>query len=78
MNFNTEVRPTIYLEKYYPIEGRKDFYKWVIQTPEGLARDFKDEVMYFDPFNYAQAKLVMDARRSVSRLEKLSKKLKLK
>lgn len=52
-------RPTIYLEKYYPIEGRKDFYKWCIVTPEGIAKDYKGNEMYFDSLE--QAKLVRKA-----------------
>jgi len=50
---------TNYLEKHYPIENRKDFYKWVIITPRGQARDYKGDIMYFDSFNLDQAKQVL-------------------
>lgn len=68
MNFNTNIRPSIYLEKRYPIEGRKDFFKWVIVTPEGLAKDINGKEMYFDEFNFDLAKKVMFAKRHVAKL----------
>lgn len=70
MNFNTNNRPEIYLEKRYPIEGRRDFFKWVIVTPNGLAKDFEGKEMYFDPFNFELAKSVMLANRRVARMNK--------
>lgn len=68
VKLNKEGRPSIYLEKHYPIEGRKDFYKWVIQTPKGLAKDFEGNVMYFDNFALETAKDVLRAKRKVARL----------
>jgi hypothetical protein len=70
MNFNTQTRPQIYLEKRYPIKGRKDFFKWVIVTPNGLAKDINGKDMYFDDFNLEQAKRVLKARRNVAKLNK--------
>ena len=63
---NQNVRPTHYLEKYYPIENRKDFFKWVIVTPNGLAKDYQGEVMYFDEFNLENAKTVLKAIKKVA------------
>jgi len=60
--------PSIYLKKFFPIEGREDFYKWVIQTPNGLAKDFEGKVMYFDSFNLDQAERVMEANRRVAKM----------
>ena len=60
--------PSIYLEKFFPIEGREDFYKWVIQTPNGLAKDFEGKVMYFDSFNLWHAQEVMKAKMRVMRM----------
>lgn len=51
----------IKLQKHYPIEGRIDFYKWVINTPKGLAKDYKGDIMYFDEFNLDRAKQVCEA-----------------
>lgn len=65
---NTNVRPTIYLEKHYPINNRKDFYKWAIVTPNGLHTDYKGEVMYFDSFNFQHARNVLKAVRKTNRL----------
>lgn len=67
---NSSVRPTHYLEKHYPIEGRKDFYKWVIVTPNGKAKDYKDEVMYFDEFDFEHARKVLQAIKRTARLDK--------
>ena len=58
---------THYLEKYYPIENRKDFYKWVIVTPRGQAKDYKGDIMYFDAFNLDQAKNTLKAIKKVLR-----------
>lgn len=58
------------LQKHYPIEGRTDFFKYVIQTPKGLAKDFKGEVMYFDEFNKGQAERVLEAIKKTSKTEK--------
>lgn len=65
---NSNNRPTHYLEKHHPIKDRKDFYKWVIVTPNGLAKDYKGEVMYFDDFNLEHAKNVLRAIKKVARL----------
>ncbi len=67
---NKDSKPTIYLEKHYPIKGRKDFYKWVIQTPTGLATDFQGKAMYFDSFEFWRAKAVMDAKRRLAKMNK--------
>lgn len=63
-------KPAHYLEKYYPIEGRKDFYKWVIVTPTGLAKDWQGKEMYFDSFNLELAKTTLKAIRKVARTNK--------
>jgi hypothetical protein len=52
---NTNIRPTHYIEKFYPINGRTDFFKLVIVTPDGLATDYKGDIMYFDEFRRAYA-----------------------
>lgn len=65
---NTNVRPTIYLEKHFPIEGRTDFYKWVIVTPNGLHTDFEGKTMYFDEFDFQRARTVLKAVRKTNRL----------
>lgn len=62
------------LKKYYPIEGRKDFFKHtIIATGESLHndnarlhKDMKGEAMYFDC--EIQAKRVCDAINRVERL----------
>lgn len=69
---NQNTRPTHYLEKHFPIEGRKDFFKWVIETPNGLAKDFEGNVMYFDHFNLERAK---DTLRAIKRTVKMDKNI---
>lgn len=46
--------PTHYLEKHYPIKGRTNFFKWCIVTPNGLAKDFEGNEMYFDSIEPAR------------------------
>ena len=58
--------PTHYLEKHYPIENRTDFFKWVIVTPNGLAKDFEGKEMYFDSFALDHAKDVLRAIKKVA------------
>lgn len=67
---NKAGKPTIYLEKRFPIKGRKDFYKWVIVTPTGLAKDWQGKDMYFDEFDLWRAKEVLKARRRVEVINK--------
>lgn len=63
------------IKKVYPIEDRKDFYKYVI-IDEGsifnddaiVAKDFKGNEMYFDCITSAQR--VCDARNRVKRINK--------
>lgn len=61
---------THYLEKHYPIVNRTDFYKWVIVTPKGLAKDYKGDIMYFDEFNLSRAK---DTLKSIKKTERLNR-----
>lgn len=64
------------LKKYYPISGRKDFFKWtIIKTGESvwddnaeLHRDFKGEEMYFQ--SKVDAQHVCDAINRVERKRK--------
>lgn len=65
---NKQGKPKHYLEKRYPIEGRKDFFKWVIVTPKGLAKDFEGKEMYFDPFQFELAKTVLKSIRKTARI----------
>jgi hypothetical protein len=60
---------TIYLKKYYPIEGREDFFKWVIMTPDGMAKDYKGDVMYFDEFGYDKAISIMESIKHCKRVD---------
>lgn len=68
-NMNSNNRPTHYLEKHFPIKDRTDFFKWTIVTPQGLAKDYKNEVMYFDHFNLDHAKDVLRAIKKTSKHE---------
>lgn len=61
-------KPTHFLAKHFPIDGRKDFYKWVIMTPKGIARDFEGKPMYFDSFELERAKSVLKAIKKVSKI----------
>jgi hypothetical protein len=45
----------IHIDKVFPIEGREDFFKYVVMDNGELARDVKKEVMYFDRREEAQA-----------------------
>lgn len=67
---NSNQRPSYYLEKHYPNKDRQDFFKWVIVTPEGLAKDLNGNVMYFDHFNLMQAKRTLKAIRTTARVNK--------
>ena len=57
-----------YIKKVYPIEGRKDFYKYVIIENKQLCKDYRKKEMYFDCIE--QAKMVCDARNRVKRINK--------
>ena len=54
--------------KVYPIEKRKDFFKYTIQLDGILAKDYKENEMYFD--DKKQAKRVCTAKNKVNRLNK--------
>ena len=65
---------SISVKKVYPIEGRKDFFKYVVMDNGQIAKGFQgnrfDEPMYFD--SKVDADRVADARRKVIKLNKLS------
>jgi hypothetical protein len=54
--------------KVYPLENRKDFYKYTIQKNGVLALDFYKNEMYFDCVH--QAKRVMKAKNKVEKIDK--------
>lgn len=59
MNYDINIYSTVVI--VYPIKGRTDFFKYVIdEGSEGIAKDFDGKEMYFDDYN--QACLVCDAR----------------
>lgn len=68
-----KIEPTadtkILVKKVYPIEGRKDFFKFVVMDSGLIARGYSgnsnDAEMYFD--NKEDAQRVADARRQVRR-----------
>lgn len=49
-------RPTVYLQKHYPTKGDKNYFNWVIVTPKGLAKDFKNRVLKFERGDFERAK----------------------
>lgn len=51
------------VKKVFPIEGRKDFFKYVIDENGQIAKDYKEKEMYFD--DKSQAVLVCNARNKV-------------
>jgi hypothetical protein len=65
---------SISVKKVYPIEGRKDFYKYVVMDNGHIAKGFQgnkfDEPMYF--MNKEDAQRVADARRKVRKLNQLA------
>lgn len=58
-----------YMEKTFPIDGRTDFYKWVLMTPNGIANGLDGKPMFFDEFNSEQAKRVLKALKNKRRHE---------
>jgi len=54
--------------KVYPIENRKDFFKYTIQKEGILAKDFNKKEMYFDDLKHA--KDVSRAKNKVQRINK--------
>jgi len=57
------------IKKVYPIIGRKDFFKYTIQSNGILAKDWNSKDMFFDDLK--QAKVVCKAKNKVNKLEKL-------
>ena len=55
------------IKKVYPITGRKDFFKYTIQSNGILAKDWNSKDMFFDDLK--QAKIVCKAKNKVSRME---------
>lgn len=45
------------------VNDDETFYKWVIVTPNGLATDFNNKIMYFDSFEFDGAKDVLKSIR---------------
>lgn len=64
----------ISVKKVYPIQGRKDFFKYVVIDNGQIAKGFQgnkwDQPMYFD--NKEDAERVANARRKVRQLNKLA------
>jgi len=56
------------IAKVYPIEGRKDFFKYTIQLNGILAKDYKGNEMHFDDLNHAKS--VCNAKNKVNRINK--------
>ena len=55
------------IKKVYPITGRKDFFKYTIQSNGILAKDWANKDMFFDDFE--QAKVVCEAKNKVNRMK---------
>lgn len=55
------------IKKVYPLTGRKDFFKYTIQSNGILAKDLYDKDMFFDDLK--QAKVVCKAKNKVDRME---------
>jgi len=45
---------SIYVDKIFPIEGREDFFKYVVMNNGKLATGINKEVMYFDKLQEAE------------------------
>jgi len=58
------------IKKVYPIAGRKDFFKYTIQSSGILAKDLNSKDMFFDDLK--QAKVVCKAKNKVSRIEAIA------
>lgn len=58
--------PKVYLEKRYPLEDRTDFYKWVIVTPYGLARDFQGRQIWLDDYDRAK-EIALSIRKTLNK-----------
>jgi hypothetical protein len=57
------------IEKHFPIEGREDFFKYVIVDEKGnKAKGYKGKVMYFEESQFEQANKTLNAILSVKRL----------
>jgi hypothetical protein len=58
------------IEKYFPQEGRQDFFKYIIVDSKGsIAKDFEGKEMYFEEFQLEQVKSTLEAIKRVSVLE---------
>ena len=59
----------ITIEKVYPIQGRKDFFKYVLKDQHGnIHKDYKGEEMYFDEWALDRAKEVKQSIETVNQL----------
>ena len=52
------------IEKIYPIEGRKDFFKFAVMEGDGIAKDMQGDEMVFMDFKEAQT--IANASRRVN------------
>lgn len=65
------VVPYFEIIKYFPIEGRQDFFKYVIVNEEGtISKDYKDKEMYFEEYQLEKAERVLA---SINRVNSLGK-----
>lgn len=67
-------KSSIYTKKVYPIEGRLDFVKFVSIKDGEVAKDYKDEEMYWD--NKEQADRITDALIEVAKKDEKPKEPK--
>ena len=59
----------ITIEKVYPIEGRKDFFKYVLKDKNGnIKKDYQGKEMYFDEWDLDNAKSVKKSIETVNQL----------
>lgn len=58
------------VEKVYPIEGRTDFFKYVIMDNGKIATDFENKEMYFDEFDLERATTVCKAINKTKKINK--------
>lgn len=65
------VVPYFEIIKYFPIEGRQDFFKYAIVNEEGkISVDWKGEEMYFQEYQFEMAEKVLESINKVSKLNK--------
>jgi hypothetical protein len=55
--------------KYFPIDGREDFFKYVIINGDGaIHKDWEKKEMYFEEFQLEQAERVLESINNVEQL----------